>query len=337
MLVLLLGDSLQRKIKQKLFLQKTIEASQQVFQKAEHLVSNAPWRTCSSSYLFKADLTKPNGISPQYKYGAFLQTCSSVKSQRWGSSRPEDAAAPAWCFQAPRTPCRRRAQATAPCHSLWPPARPGTVPWPSPCLEQQWQCDSVFPGSTATQEPPGEGAPSLKVPWWVWVENICKDQLLNRQKNSSGFYIVFLIISFRTVDFMAAWYVRNVLHTISTCEPHPTPPPCIFTNLYEVRTHNRHHFTHNSTVSVTPVGLTAEWIQCFTYADLIWWSVWAVKTNKVFGWAIYKTVAFFHRKRTVLSLQTLQKQKPRYIVNVWPHLDSSFIYCGFVLTLINQT
>lgn len=96
---------------------------------------------------------------------------------------------------------------------------------------------------------------------------------------------------------------------------HPTPPPRTITNLYEVRTHNSHNFMHNSRVSMNSVFHT----------DLIWWSIWAVKTKKVFGWAvhqkkwhrrvggwshwkalhflvvfssIYKSIALFYRKRT---------------------------------------
>lgn len=79
-------------------------------------------------------------LSPRYKYDAFLLTCSSARSPRWGSSLLEDGAAPAWCCRAPRTPCRRRDRAGAPSRSPWPPARPDTAPWPSPCQGQRWRC-----------------------------------------------------------------------------------------------------------------------------------------------------------------------------------------------------
>lgn len=104
-----------------------------------------------------------DAVSPQYKCGASLQTCSSVRSQRLGSFPPEDEGAPAWCCQAPQTPCRRHAQEGAPCHSPWPPARPDTEPWPSPCQGRLWLCGSASPASTAMQAHPDGGLLTLNV------------------------------------------------------------------------------------------------------------------------------------------------------------------------------
>lgn len=119
--------------------------------------------------------------SPQYKCGASLQTCSSVRNQRSGSSRPEDGAAPAWCCRAPQTPCRRRARAGAPCRSPWPPARPDTEPWPSPCQVRRWQCGSDAQASTQIQGRPGGGVLWLNVLSWVWDGNIWKDLPLDKK------------------------------------------------------------------------------------------------------------------------------------------------------------
>lgn len=134
------------------------------------------------SYWFQQDIS---AFLPQYKCGAFLRTCSSVRSQRWGSSPPADGAAPVWCYQAPQTLCRRHAQAGAPFRSRWPPAHPDRAQWPSPCQEQQLQCGSASPASTKAQGPPAGGLRSSRATLQVEFDNIYRNPLMkNKVKNT---------------------------------------------------------------------------------------------------------------------------------------------------------
>lgn len=111
-------------------------------------------------YMFQQDI---GAFLPRYKCGASLQTCSSVRSQRWGFSPPVDGAAPVWCYQAPQTLCRPHVQAGEPFHSLWPPAHPDRAQWPSPCQEQQLRCGSASLASTRVQGPLGGEVRSSRV------------------------------------------------------------------------------------------------------------------------------------------------------------------------------
>lgn len=129
-------------------------------------------------------------ISPLYKCGATLQPCSSVGSQRWGSSPPEGGAAPAWCCPAPRTRCRRRAPAGAPCRSPWHRACRGTEPWPSPCREQRWLRGSVYPASTGTQGRPAGGTPSSNGPSGVRHGDIWKSLPLNEHIKFMTYFLI---------------------------------------------------------------------------------------------------------------------------------------------------
>lgn len=130
------------------------------------------------SYWFQQDV---GAFVPRYKCGASLQTCSSVRSQRWGFSPPGDGAAPVWCYQAPQTLCRRHVQAGEPSHSLWPPAHPDRAQWPSPCQEQQLRCGSASPASTGVQGPPGGGVRSSRATLQVEFDKIYRNPLMENK------------------------------------------------------------------------------------------------------------------------------------------------------------
>lgn len=127
-------------------------------------------------------VSKIYAFLPQCKCGASLQTCSSVRSQRWGFSPPAGGATPIWCYQVQQTRCTHRVQAGAPFHWPRPPARPDRVQWLSPCQGQQLQYGSASPASTEVQGPPDGGVQSSTVTLPVEVDNIWRNPLMENKK-----------------------------------------------------------------------------------------------------------------------------------------------------------